>query len=380
MSGDRRVRDAIERWEEKGLVSPDLAATLRQEVQQGAQRRTLRLAQYLVAVTASVVLLTATGLFVARSWSDFEVLTRTFLLGAVGVVLLLLGTSMERRPRVRPVGYLLQTSGLLMLLVSYAHSDQTWSRGSPGAVVIGLLALVTPVLSLALSIRRDPVMPAVHAAIGYAFLAWSLNRLGVGDDAIVWILDGVLIVSLALLVARLRSAGPETEGVARWLYAFVSSVLAGLVLVGVTAAGPLDAGGDTIYAMDVWLGLVVCLALWAIHRAPPWLAREWYIDVLAACTLIGALFAHLTLDQMGVDNDLHALGGGIVGALGLGYGVRRGARPMLLASCLAIVISVWIFGIQQGGSIGAVIALAFTAALLFWVSTRLGRPPSQPEV
>ncbi len=372
MKGDSAVQAALERWISKGLVSAELAHSLREEVASSSVGRARRLAQYVVAITAGLVLLTASGVFLAWSWSDFEVVTRTFILGGVGVALVLLGAAMERRQRQRPVAYVLQTSGLLMLLVAYVHSDQTWSAETPGGVAVGILALATPILSIAASIRRDPVMPAVNAAIGYPFLALFLDRIGVSQDATVWILDGVLLVALSILGVRLRTARPEARWLAGALYAFVASLLAGLVLTGLTAAGPLDAGGDTIYALDVWLVLVVALALWATHRAPEWLRRDWYTDVLAACVLLATVFAFLTLDELGVPSDLLSVGGSAVGALGLYYGVRRGARSVLLTGSLAIVVSVWIFGIEQGGSLGAVAALAFTAALLFWVSSRIG--------
>ncbi len=372
MREDAAVQAAIERWRSKGLLPDELADRLRDEVAEAASGRGRRIAQLVVAVTAGVVLLTASLVFLARSWSDFEVLTRTFILGGVGVALLLAGAAMERRPRVRPVGYVLQTSGLLMLLFSYVHSDQTWSAETPGGVLVGIIALLTPIWSVSTSIRRDPVMPAVNAAIGYAFLAFFLERIGVSEDGIVWILDGVLFLALLVLAARLRAAGPDAPGVATALYAFVASLLAGLVLAGSTAAGPLDAGGDTIFALDLWLALVVGLALWATHRAPGWIRRDWYADVLAACVVLATVFAFLTLDELGVPSDLLGVGGAAVGALALFYGVRQDARSVLLTGSLAIVVSVWIFGLEQGGSLGAVAALVFTAGLLFWVSTRLG--------
>jgi hypothetical protein len=149
-------------------------------------------------------------------------------------------------------------------------------------------------------------------------------------------------------------------------------MVAGLVLIGLTAAGPLDAGGETIYALDIWLGIIVATALWAIHRAPAWLRRSWYDDILGACVLFATVLAFFTLDELGVSNDWLGLGGAAVGSAALYYGVRTGTRTTTLTGCLAIVVSVWHFGLVQGRSIGAVAALAFTAGLLFWVSSRLG--------
>ena len=110
-----------------------------------------------------------------------------------------------------------------------------------------------------------------------------------------------------------------------------------------------------------------------IPRDGPEAARLWFDELLALSVLLGAIFAFLTLDELGVSSDWVALGGATVGALALAYGVRWGKRSVLLAGCLAIVVSVWVFAITQGGSLVAVGALALTAALLFWVSARLGR-------
>ena len=45
----------------------------------------------------------------------------------------------------------------------------------------------------------------------------------------------------------------------------------------------------------------------------------------------------------------------------------------MVAGCLALLAVVWYYGIERGGALGVVAALAATAALLFWLSARLGR-------
>ena len=45
------------------------------------------------------------------------------------------------------------------------------------------------------------------------------------------------------------------------------------------------------------------------------------------------------------------------------------ARP----GCLALLSAAWYYGVDRGGVLGAVAALAATAALLFWLSARLGQ-------
>ncbi|MSR37001.1 MAG: hypothetical protein EXR95_10250 [Gemmatimonadetes bacterium] len=55
------------------------------------------------------------------------------------------------------------------------------------------------------------------------------------------------------------------------------------------------------------------------------------------------------------------------------YGLRLEDRAVLISGCLALLSAAWYYGIERGGALGAVAALAATAALLFWLSARLGR-------
>ena len=74
-------------------------------------------------------------------------------------------------------------------------------------------------------------------------------------------------------------------------------------------------------------------------------------------------------------------------------GGRRGFQYVLAATGGVIVLiaagmladwawprlcAAWYFGVDRGGVLGTVGALAATAALLFWLSARLGRSPSAP--
>jgi len=371
---DAAIHEAIDRWAEKGLVSDELAMRLRTEVRLGEEGRLRRVAQYAIATAGGLVLLLAGGIFVGRGWGDLGDAARTFLLAGIGLFLQLAGAGLERRQRVRPVGYLLQASGLVFLLIAYAYSDEVWKPSTPGALVVALLALATPVLSALRSLRQDPVMPSVNAALSYGFVAVALSRLGMDADGIVWALDAVMIVSLLAFAAALRRSGPDRpEAAARALYGLVTSLFAGLILTGFTSVGPLDAGGNTIFALDLWLAVLLALALWAVHRAPPWLRRGWYDNLLASLVLVSAVFASITLHELDVDSDLVGLGAVAVGGIAIAYALKSGTRPVLLSACTAVVVGVWMFGISMGETVGALGSLAVTAALLFWVSARVGR-------
>ena len=141
-----------------------------------------------------------------------------------------------------------------------------------------------------------------------------------------------------------------------------------------TAAGPLALGEETLLALDAWLVLVTGLALWGIHRAPEMLRSPRYSLHIAASVLIAIPLGFGTTLEV---YDLPPLGAAAVlagaGAAGLWYGLRRDARPLVLCSCATIVSAAWYLGVDAGERLGTVLALAFTAALFFWVATRLGR-------
>ena len=145
-------------------------------------------------------------------------------------------------------------------------------------------------------------------------------------------------------------------------------------MAAMTAAGPLELGDETLLALDAWLLLVTALALWAIHRAPAALRSARYSLHLAASVLIAIPLGFGTALEV---YDLPGLAAAAVvagaGACGLWYGLREDARPLVLGSCATIVSAAWYLGVEAGERLGSVLALAFTAAVFFWIATRLGR-------
>jgi hypothetical protein len=278
---------------------------------------------------------------------------------------------MREGERWRAASYLLQITGLLILLFTYGYSEQAWPEATAGALVVGLLALVTPLVAAPRSfLRRDPVMPAAHLALGLAFFATFLWRgLGLSADLIIWVLDGVLAV-LALLLVREMAQARDAEDSGWALNAFVTALYAGFVLVALTGLGPLDLETSSVYPMDVWLFGMVALTLWGIHAAPPWLQRGWYERQLAFAVLVSIPLAFESLD--GAPTEVRALAVAGIGAIALRYAIRQGARTTLFTSCFAIIVAAWYFGLDRGGAIGVVLSLAASAALLFWISTRVG--------
>lgn len=370
----RDVQAALERWRERGLLDREQARALAAEAEDHAGRSGRRAFQYVLAATGGIVVVIAAGVLGEWAWPLLGYEGRSLVLVATGFAVHFLGLRVEATERWRPAGYLLQTAGLVVLLGASMYSERPWPDLSPPAVAIGAVGLVLPLVLTYRAIGRDPIMPAVHVALGFAFLAVFLDRATpLSDDAIVWTLDAVLAVVAAGLVLRLRRGTAEPEEA--WaLNAFVAALYAGLVLVVATAVGPLGLESDAVWAMDAWLALAAGLTLWGIHRGPPALQRDWFGRQLALCVTAAVPLGFVTtLDALDAGAEAAALVVGGVGAVAMAYGLGRDERAVLVAGCIALLAAAWYYGVERGGALGAVGALAATAALLFWLSARLGR-------
>lgn len=368
------VAAALERWEARGIVSPELAARLRAEAEAHEAGTGRRGFQYVLAATGAVIVVIAAGVLADWIWPRLEAAGRSFTMAAVGFAVHVLGLQLESHARWRPAGYLLQTAGMLVVLGAFLYSEGAWADLSAPAVSIGIAGLVLPMLLTVRAVGRDPFMPAVHVALAFAFLGVFLDRATpLDEDRIVWTLDAVLVLVAVGLVLRLRRAtdAPRDAWV---LNAFVAALYAALVLVVCTALGPLAATTGTVWGLDAWLGVVVALTLWGLHGAPPALQRTWFGQQLALCVFYAIPLAFYTaLEALDLGPEDAALAVGGIGGLAMSYGLARGDRAVLVAACLAVLSAAWYYGIDRGGALGAVGALAATAALLFWLSARLGR-------
>jgi hypothetical protein len=267
---------ALDRWVGRELIDTELERKLRADVEELTARERARWSQYALAATGAVVLLIAAGAFVTWAWPDMGPAARVGVLVVAAVTVQVLGMALQGRERWVPPSYLMQTAGLGILLAAVAYSENAWSDGTPGAVAIGLIGLLFPTGTAVLSIRRGPVMPAVHAAAGFAFLGLFLDRtFPLDGDIVIWILDGVLVLALLVLGHQIR-AGLGEEGSDWVLNAFAATLWVGLVLVLLTAAEPLDLEDAAVVPVNAWWLLLVAITLWGIHRAPPALQRSWF--------------------------------------------------------------------------------------------------------
>jgi hypothetical protein len=70
-----------------------------------------------------------------------------------------------------------------------------------------------------------------------------------------------------------------------------------------------------------------------------------------------------------------ALGGALVGGLGAWYGLGHRSHQVLVVGSLVLLFATWVFSIAQRGALGGVLALLVSAAVLFWISTRIRAVP-----
>lgn len=368
------VHAAIDRWVEQGLVDADLASRLRADAVEHASASTRRLSQYVLASTAGVLLLFASGVFLQWAWPFLGVEGQSGVLAVAGIAALVGGSRLEWERRWQPAAVLLQCSGLALLLVAYIHTERVWEDQSIPGFLVGFAALATPMVLTATSMRRSVVMPAVHLTMGLAFLAVFLDRsTGMSADAIIWCLDLVLVGAILVLIHLIRT-DPELEERPWALNAFVLSMAAGFVMVGLTAVGPLTMSDDALLPLDLWLWLSVGLTLWGVHRAPLGLRRSWFESMLALEMLgwafLGCLTVGVTFDA---DPWLALVVVGGVSIFGFLHADHFGFDGLMMASAVGFIIPVWWWSVDTAGALGGVFALVATAGLLFWASGRRDR-------
>jgi hypothetical protein len=369
----RQVHQAIERWEDKALVSPELASRLREEVRESAEAGTARVTQYIIASTGAVVLLIAAGVFLDWAWPMMDEATRTGFLAAVGLLVHLWGARLEVVRRWIPAALLMQTGGLGVLMAALIYSDHAWADMSAGGVATGVGALLVPLVLAPRAFRANAVMPAVHLCFALGFLAVALDRATpLSDDQIVWVLDGVLAIASLTMVVLLRG-DPDGERHPWALHGFVAAVYAAAVLVILTATGPMDMESQVAYPLDVWWVILVVLTLWGIHRSPTGLRKGWFEDHLAYCVLFWIPLGFMTvLEAMDQEMILAMVVVSGMGVLGFLYALRYRVRRMAATSALTFIIGVWAWAVERGGALGGVVGLGLAAALLFWLSGKVG--------
>ncbi len=366
------VFKALLRWEQKGLLPPELSSRLRDEVEEVVRGEGRRWSQYFLAATGGAILLVAGSTFLAWAWPEMGFAGQSVTLCALGLGILGLGMRLPHKGRWIPVAYLLQIAGSILIVMALMYSVNAWADGTPGAWGAGIIALLLPVVLIRRAIQEQEFMAAIQGALAFLFLYVFFDRaLGLSVNTILWILDGFLLATLVFLGFWLRKPGSP-----KWVLAvFFAVVLTGLVLLFFSSEVLWDLEDKMIYPADLWLIAVSGLLLLGLsERAPAHLRRDWYEWPLAGCVLLGIPFAFFTtLETLDTGPTPAALLVAAVGCLGLWYSLPRGSKPVLVTSCVAVLIAAWYWGAEMSGALGAVAALLVISAVLFWGATRMGR-------
>ncbi|NNK62965.1 MAG: hypothetical protein HKO98_07105, partial [Gemmatimonadetes bacterium] len=332
---------------------------------------TLRVGQLLTAVTGAVALFLAGALFVSQTWPSLSESARTTVLGVLSAAIWLLGRVLSSRERWTRIGEVIQVAGMALAAFALVYSDNAWGEGSLGARVVGASALVIPIVLGPLAWKSSVGMVAAHTALSLVFAALFLDRaLGLDFEAIVWVLDALLVVALGVLWLRVKDRWDR--GVHRDLVALTTGLYAGLVLVFFTGAGVLDWDEGTIWAIDVWWLGMVGLTMWGAAHTPGDAERDVIETHMAACVLLGTFFIGFTgAEALSVPAEAWAIGAAAVGAAGLFWGLRVRNIPTVGASTLALIGVLWVYAMDQADAGVAAAAMAVTAILLFWVASRI---------
>lgn len=369
--GTHPVFDALRRWEKKGLLAPELAGRLGEEVRKEMEGQRSLWAQFALAATGGAVLIISGGTFLAWAWPEMGYGGQATTLGILGLLIWALGVVFLRSPRFAPVAYILQLSASVLLVMAVAYSENAWPDRSPGGILAGGMALVLPAFIISASRRRDETLAALQSILAFLFFFLFLDRaLGLEVETSIWVLDAVGLAGLAWLGFRLRD--PMSPG---WvLDTFMAILYASVFLVFITGTIVWDLEEKAMIPVDLWLLTVAGLSVWALQEnLPVHLQRDWYERQLAYCVLLAipALFV-TCLETLDLGTTPTALTVAAVGAGGLWFSLKRGLKGVLLASCLALLVSAWFYGAEMAGALGAVLALAGVSAVLFWGAWRVG--------
>jgi len=368
------VLAAIDRWVSASIIDAETADRLRAAEEQHAVSASARLSQYVLAISGAAVLMIAGGVFLEWAWPTLDDVGRTVTLALIGVVVSTGGSVLEARGRWTPTSYALQLAGLGLLLSAYVWSERAWPDLSLPATVFGGSALIVPVVLGWRALRsRDAYMPAAHFAAGLGFLAVFFDRTTVlSSDAIIWVLDLVLLCTIAGL-GRILASDPGREEHPWALNTFIAAMGAGFVLVAYTASGPLDMGVEVFLALDAWWALTTALTIWGLERGGR-LADRSGLGVLIAVEMLAWIGLGITTVTETFDRGfgLTTLLVSGVAVAAFVYADRRGLNELLLAAAVAFVVPIWIWAVEAAGALGGIAALALTATLLFVAAGRRG--------
>lgn len=365
------VYEAIRRWRAKGLIDATLAARLSAEAAAASREEQQRQGEHALAAVGAAVLGIALIVFFAWAWPSLAEGARLAVLLGSGVLVFGAGTMVLDHTRWMAVGQGLHALGTLLLLGGFAYSEELWARASMPAQAIGLASVLTPLALARLGLSRHPNTSALATGVFFAFLYVGLSRATTWEpDTIIWTLDAALLALFAWLWLRTERLGRPLDP--REVAVLTTALFAGFLFAALTAMGPLGMDRWAVLPVDAWLALLLALGFAGLaHDAPP-VPHEWLTGIVAAGALLALPLAFWTL--AGAAELPYAATSALIAALGgvwLTLAMQAALPQLLPPGALTLLAAAWYFAIRAGGALLAAVALALTAGVMFWTSTRM---------
>jgi len=368
----RSTRAMLGDWTHRGLLDEDTATALREDLEDLTRKGSERMARYLLAIAAGVVLVIAAVLFLRWTWPMLGPATRTIVLEVIGVLLVICGVKAELRGKWVPASHLIQLTGLGVLTAAVGHLMAAWPDDVWPRVGLGLVALVVPVGLIPGALRRSALTPAAHLLFALIILAMLLlEGVGLDDRATVSWMIGVYLATLSWLWLRVaRQTARRPSG----LPALVTLLVAGFWMAGLTADILLGLDNRVVLVIDGWWLILAALCVWARHRCPANLQAFWlsYLMPPMVVAWIGLGFATVA-DVFTSPPELQLLLIGGMGIVAFLYARHHHQRLLLLVSTICFLLSIHTWAMEREGPLASVAALTVTGLVLFRLSMRRGR-------
>lgn len=369
--GDPTLDSALTRWRDKGLISPDQADVLRAEAAAEHERRSRNRGRLLVSAVGASAAFGAAVLFATKAWPSLGDAGRTLLLAALALLAYGIGLGTRRLPRWAVVGELLRVTGAALGLAAVVYSLNAWPLETAGARVWGVVALAAAVGTGWIALTAPVRLAVGHVVFVLPYLAAFLAlTAGLEFEAVVWILDGVWAVGLGVVAVR---ALGDADGRRRALLTvLVAGAWIGLVLVFFTGAAVLELENHTVWALDAWVITMASLTAWAAARAPTEAEAELMERHLAVCIpLATGLAVFSVAETLEWPGEAWLLAGGLTASTGMAWALRARNTLGLGTAAASLIVVIWIYTVERADVALAAGALAVTAAVFFWVGSRI---------
>jgi hypothetical protein len=369
--GDPTLDSALTRWREKGLISAAQAEVLRAEALAEHERRSRGRGRLWVSAVGAAAAFGAAVLFATATWPELAETGRTLLLAAGAVMAYGVGLGVQRRPRWAVAGELLRITGAALGLAAVVYSPNGWPLESAGSRLWGVVGLGAAV-GAGWMAGLAPVRTAVgHVVFVLPYLAaFLVLTAGLEFEPVIWTLDGVW--AAGLVVVGLRASGAKAGRRSALLPVLITGAWIGFALLFLTGATVLELEDRTVWPMDVWMATMALLTGWAASRAPTEAEAEFLERHLAACIPVATALAVFSVaETLEWPGEAWLAAGVMVASAGMTWAHRVRNGLGLGSAAASLIAVIWIYTVERGDAAFGAVALFLTAALFFWVGSRI---------